>query len=169
MGDILHTISGILHILAAVAWIGSMIYSQFAVNPALKPLGDIKSHAVNGMVMKNFNSITWTSLIILVLTGTYAVFNNIDKLTPFFTEPSGMVLFIKLVLAALLIGILFLQVFVYGPKMGSLISPSTPQNQENQMEMTRTANSAKVLSSVHLYTGIIIVILAVILSELLEK
>lgn len=148
MEEILHTFSGILHILTAVTWIGSMIYSQFAVNPALKPLGDMKSHAVNGMVMKKFNPITWTSLIILVLTGTYAVFNNMEKLIPFFTEPSGIVLFIKLVLAALLIVILFLQVFVYGPKMGSLISPSTPKNQENQMGMTRTANSAKVLSSI---------------------
>lgn len=53
--------------------------------------------------------------------------------------------------------------------MQSLISTATPQNQENQMEMTKTSNIAKVLSKTHLYAGIIIIILAVILSGLLEK
>jgi putative copper resistance protein D len=39
MEKLLHSVSGALHILAAVTWIGSMIYSEFAVMPALKQLG----------------------------------------------------------------------------------------------------------------------------------
>ena len=167
--EVLHIISGSLHILAAVTWIGSMIYSDFAVKPALNNLGDMKAHGVNGIAMKNFSNLTWGSLVILILTGSYAIYDKKDKLTPLFQEPSGIVLFVKLILVAVMIVILFLQVFVYGPKMNSLISPSTPQNQENQMEMTKISNTAKVLSKTHLYVGIIIVILAVILSGLLEK
>lgn len=167
--EVLHIISGSLHILAAVTWIGSMIYSEFAVKPALNNLGDMKAHGVNGIAMKNFSNLTWGSLVILILTGSYAIYDKKDKLTPLFQEPSGIVLFVKLILVAVMIVILFLQVFVYGPKMNSLISPSTPQNQENQMEMTKISNTAKVLSKTHLYVGIIIVILAVILSGLLEK
>jgi len=68
-----------------------------------------------------------------------------------------------------MIVILFLQVFVYGPKMQSLISTATPQNRENQKEMIKTTNISKALSKIHLYVGIIIVIIAVILSGLLEK
>ncbi|MGD9678817.1 MAG: CopD family protein [Vulcanibacillus sp.] len=119
--------------------------------------------------MKKFSVLTWTSLIILILTGIYAIYSNKDKLTPVFQESSGIVLFVKLILVAVMIVILFLKVFVYGPKMNSFISPATPQNQENQMEMTKTSNTAKVLSKTHLYAGIIIVILVVILSGLLEK
>ncbi|GEM_PF-5194902 len=47
MEKILPTISAVLHFLAAVTWIGSLIYSQYAVTPALKPLGSNKAHAVN--------------------------------------------------------------------------------------------------------------------------
>jgi preprotein translocase subunit SecG len=68
-----------------------------------------------------------------------------------------------------MIVILFLQVFVYGPKMQYLTSPSTTQNQVNQAEMNKVSGTAKVLSKTHLYVGIIIIILAVILSGLLEK
>lgn len=50
----LHIISASLHILAAVTWIGSMIYSEFAVKPALNNLGDMKAHGVNGIAMKKF-------------------------------------------------------------------------------------------------------------------
>ncbi|SFG76805.1 putative copper resistance protein D [Desulfotomaculum arcticum] len=38
MEKILHSIFGSLHILAVETWIGSMIYSMFAVAPALKHL-----------------------------------------------------------------------------------------------------------------------------------
>lgn len=34
------------------------------------------------------------------------------------------------------------------PKIGILISPSTPGNQGNQMEITGTANTANILSSI---------------------
>ena len=169
MEKVLHTISGSLHILAAVTWVGSMIYSEFAVKPALKNLGDTKAHGMNGIAMKKFSNLTWGSLAILILTGIYAIYNNKDKLTPLFEESSGIVLFIKLILVAVMIVILFLQVFVYGPKMHNLISPSTPQNKENQTEMTKISNTGKALSKTHLYVGITIIIFAVILSELLEK
>ena len=167
MEKILHTLSGILHILAAVTWIGSMIYSEFAVKPALQTLGDMKAHSINGMSMKKFSALTWTSFIILVLTGFYAVYDKKDKLLPIFEASPGIVLTIKLILVAIMFIILLLQ--VYGPKMGSLSSPSTPKNQENQMAMTETSKRAEALSKIHLYTGITIIILAVILSELLEK
>lgn len=54
-----------------------------------------------------------------------------DKLTPFFEESSGIVLFVKLILVSVMIVILFLQVSIYGPRIHRLISLSTPQNKEN--------------------------------------
>lgn len=168
MEKIVHWISGSLHILAVVTWIGSMIYSQFAVAPALKHLGTPRSSAINMIATGRFSPWTWASLIVLIVTGTYAAFNNEDKLTPFFEEPAGIVLFIKLLLVAALIVILFLQIYTYGPKMKKLINPATPKNQENDLAMARTSNKAQSLSSAHLIIGIVVIILAVILSELLE-
>jgi putative copper resistance protein D len=54
-GKIIHIISGSLHILAVVTWVGSMIYNQFAVAPSLdESLGSVKTHAVGGLIMKKF-------------------------------------------------------------------------------------------------------------------
>ena len=168
MEKILQAISGSLHILAAVTWIGSMIYSQFAVTPALKHLGTPRSHAINMIAGGRFSPWTWTSLVVLIVTGTYAAFGNKDKLSPLFQQPAGIVLFIKLLLVAALIVILFLQIYTYGPKMKKLINPATPQNQENDLAMVRTSNTAKGLSIAHLITGVVVIILAVVLAELLK-
>ncbi|MDF9407686.1 hypothetical protein L7E55_04820 [Pelotomaculum isophthalicicum JI] len=138
MEKLLHTISGFLHILAAVTWIGSMIYSQFAVAPALKHLGAPKASAINMIATGHFSPLTWTSLVVLIVTGTYATIDKAEKLTPFFQQPAGIVLFIKLLLVAALIVILLVQIYNYGPKMKKLINPATPKNQgaHNLSEVT---------------------------------
>jgi putative copper resistance protein D len=145
-----------------------MIYSQFAVTPALKHLGTPRSSAINMIATGRFSPLTWASLVVLIVTGIYAAFGNKEKLIPFFQQPAGVVLFIKLLLVVALIVILFLQIYTYGPKMKKLINPATPKNQENALIMTRTSNTAKGLSTAHLIIGVVVIILAVILSELLK-
>lgn len=169
MEEILHTTSAALHILAAVTWIGSMIYSQFAVSPALKPLGPNKAHAVNGLAMKNFSALIWTSLVVLIATGTYAIIGEWDKLSPLTITPAGLTLLLKLALVAALIVIFLFQFYQYGPRMKQLISPATPKNQENTLQMTRLAKLIQSMSASHLYIGLAIILIAVILSQLLEK
>lgn len=169
MDKILHSIAGSLHILTTVTWIGSMIYSIFAVTPALKHLGAPRSHAINMIAAGRFSSLTWASLVVLIVTGIYAVAGKVDKLSPFFGQPAGIVLFIKLLLVAALIVILLLQIYAFSPKMKKLINPATPKDQENALEMARAGNTAIFWSWIHLIVGITVIILAVILSELLAK
>lgn len=169
MKEILHTISAALHILAAVTWIGGMIYSQYAVSPALKPLGPNKAHAINGLAINNFSGLTWTSIVLLLVTGTYALVGNWDKLSPLTIEPAGITLLLKLALVAVLITIFLFQYYQYGPRMKQLISPATPKNQENTLQMNRLARVMQNLSSLHLYIGLAIIVTAVILSQLLKK
>lgn len=169
MEEVLHTISAALHILAAVTWIGSMIFSQTAVSPALKPLGPNKAHAVNGLAMNKFSGLTWTSLVVLLATGTYAVVSEWNKLAPLTTEPAGITLLLKLALVAALITIFLFQFYQYGPRMKQLISPATPKNQENTLQMNRLVRVMQNLSSLHLFIGLAIIVTAVILSQLLEK
>lgn len=169
MDEVIHTISAILHILAAVTWIGSMIYSQYAVSPALKPLGSNKAHAINGLAMNKFSAFTWTSLVVLLVTGTYAVIGSWDKLSPLTAEPAGITLLIKLALVAALVIIFFFQFYQYGPRMKQLISPATPKNQENTLQMNQLARLTQDLSRTYLYIGLATIIFAVILSQLLKK
>ena len=89
MEKIIHIISGSLHILAAVTWIGSMIYNQFAVAPALaKSLGSMKTHAVSGLIMKYFSPFSWISLFVLIATGIYAAVDKGDKFESWTRAPA---------------------------------------------------------------------------------
>lgn len=169
MEKFLHGLSGTLHILAAVTWIGSMIYSKFAVAPALKPLAPTKAQAVNMMAAKSFAPLTWTSLVVLIATGTYAVVGKWKDLAPLAVKPPGVMLSVKLLLVAALIVVLFAQIYYYGPKMKYLISPSTPKNQENDLALARTTRETLIFSNLHLATGIVIIIAAVVMGQLLEK
>lgn len=167
MEKIIHIISGSLHILAAITWIGSMIYHQFAVAPALnKSLGSTKTHAVRGLIMKNFSPLTWTSLIVLIATGIYAAVDKGNKFTSWTSGP-GLVLTIKSILVGVLITILILQTFIYGPKMKQLLTPSATKNTENEIKMMKLEKTIKPLSWWYLVIGVIVVILSVILSQLL--
>jgi len=169
MEKILHSISGSLHILAAVTWIGSMIYSMFAMAPALKHLGTPRANAINMIAAGRFSPLTWASLVVLIITGIYAVSGNVDKLSPLFGQPAGNVLFVKLLLVAALIVILLFQIYSLSPQMKKIINPATPKDQENTLEMARADNRANFWSWTHLIVGITVIILAVILSELLQK
>ncbi|WP_238456463.1 CopD family protein [Desulfotruncus arcticus] len=105
----------------------------------------------------------------LIVTGVYAVSGNVDKLSPLFGQPAGIVLFVKLLLVAALIVILLYQIYTLNPKMKKIINPATPKGQENALEMARAGNTAKFWSWTHLIVGITVIILAVILAELLEQ
>ena len=167
MENILHGISGSLHILAAVTWIGSMVYNQFAVVPALNTsLGSTRTHAVGGLIMKNFSPLTWISLITLIITGIYAAVSKSDKLTAWNNGPGG-VLTLKVVLVGVLVIILLLQTFVYGPRMKLLIAPSTTKDIRNETQMMALEKITKPLSWWHLAIGVAVVVLAVVLSQLL--
>lgn len=165
---VIHIISASLHILAAVTWIGSMIYNQFAVVPALnKSLGSPKTHAVGGLIMKNFSPLTWISLIVLIGTGIYAAADKSDKFKSWTNGPGG-VLTLKLVLVGIMIIILLMQTFFYGPKMKQLIAPSTTKSTKNDAEMMEVEKTTKPMSWWHMSLGIVVIILAVILSGLLD-
>ncbi|WP_410511351.1 hypothetical protein PaeBR_14765 [Paenibacillus sp. BR2-3] len=145
-----------------------MIYSQFAVMPALKKaVGNNKLHAISGLMMKSYSPLTWTSLVIVVITGFYTVYDKKDEFTTLQSGP-GAVLLLKLILVTALIVIFLLQVFLYGPKIKQLIMPSTPKTNENQLEMAKLEQTTGILSWWHLGIGVAIVIFGVILSQLLE-
>jgi putative copper resistance protein D len=142
MEKILHSISGSLHILAALTWIGSMIYSMFAVAPALKHLGTPRANAIKMIAAGRFSPLTWASLVVLIITGIYAVSGNVDKLSPLFGQPVGNVLFVKLLLVAALVVILLFQIYTLSSQMKKIINPATPKDQENALEMARAGNRA---------------------------
>lgn len=167
MEDVIHSIIGSLHVLAVVTWIGSMVYTQIAVTPVLNTsLGSMKSHALNGLIMKRFVPLTWISLVVLITTGIYSIIDKQDEFTSWTNGPGG-VLTVKLILVAVMVTILLYQVFVFGPKMKKLVAPSTTKDTENELEMTKIESTTKTMSLWHLVFGIVIIILGIVLSQIL--
>lgn len=96
MEKVIHIISGGLHILAAITWIGSMIYNQFAVTPALNTLlGSTKTYAVDGKIIKK--NLLDARITIDNLLGQLRIKNifSLSEVELAIVEPSGKINVIK--------------------------------------------------------------------------
>ena len=164
---LLHSTLGSLHILAAVAWVGSMLYQQFGSGPALRKLGDPKAYALSGIATQKYSVWTWGSFIALVGTGLYAVFDKWEEITRF--KSAGTLLAIKLAIVLVFFIIFLIQLYYYGPRMSRLINPATPKAQSVILEMKRVDNRTRALAWWHLATGVAVIVLGVFLAGALDR
>ncbi|MBI4401559.1 MAG: DUF4149 domain-containing protein [Nitrospirae bacterium] len=106
-----------VHVLAAVIWVGGMLFLSLVLVPVLKqePIA-----AQRGVLFRTigvrFRSIVWISVAVLAVTGPLLLSQRGDSLL----EPSGwsLVLKVKLLLVTALIGLTAIHDFWLGPKVG---------------------------------------------------
>jgi len=101
-----------LHLMAAIFWIGGMLFFSLVLMPSLK--GDLNlsdKTALVSRVGKRFRKCGWISLGLLLLTGPMRL---AQRGLPF--EAYGNALRIKMVLVLLLVLMTLLHDFVLGPK-----------------------------------------------------
>ncbi len=113
-----------LHLAAAIALIGGLLFSQFVLTPvARKTPSDSKSREVVRLSGRRFRTIAWVSLILLILTGSYQMLNESGsaRIETFW----GVVLMLKLFLFAIAFGLLLIHDFIIDPYAPS--SQNTPQ------------------------------------------
>lgn len=117
----LYILSVWLHVLAAITWVGGMIFLVIVLVPTIKQ-PDFREQAmlivqVSG---QKFKTVGWACLITLVLTGTTNIF--LRGLGPslatreFWGTSLGILLSIKLTLVASIITLSAIHDFVIGPK-----------------------------------------------------
>ena len=109
-----------LHILAAVIWIGGMLFLSLVAVPVLRQIDSplLRADLFRAMA-RRFRRLVWICIAILVLTGIGNVlfYGN--------TLPGSAymkVLSIKLALVAILVGLGLLHDFVIGPRAGRALS-----------------------------------------------
>ena len=116
-----------LHLAAAMALIGGLIFSQFVLVPAARDTAsDSKSREVVRLAGRRFRTVAWVSLIILILTGAYQMLN--ESGSPRIETTWGVVLMLKLFLFVIAFGLLLIHDFIIDPYAPSFqdTAPSSP-------------------------------------------
>jgi len=103
-----------IHLAAAIALIGGLIYSQFVLAPAARDTAtDSRSREVVRLAGRRFRTVAWVSLIILILTGAYQMLNESGSAR--IETAWGVVLMLKLFLFAIAFGLLLIHDFIIDP------------------------------------------------------
>ncbi|MYC26620.1 MAG: hypothetical protein F4X63_01300 [Nitrospira sp. SB0662_bin_26] len=103
-----------IHLAAAITLIGGLIYSQFVLAPAARDTAtDSRSWEVVRLAGRRFRTISWVSLIILILTGAYQMLNESGAAR--IETTWGVVLMLKLLLFVIAFGLLLIHDFIIDP------------------------------------------------------
>jgi putative copper resistance protein D len=117
-----------LHILAAAAWAGGMLFLASVLIPALRsPALRDRAPAAIGAVGEQFRRVGWATLVTLLATGTLLAATRAGSLgtltdAGWWSSPFGRVLALKLVVVGLVLALAVVHDFHVGPRAGELMS-----------------------------------------------
>jgi uncharacterized membrane protein len=92
-----------VHLSAAVAWIGGMLFSRLVLNPVLNAGGIPQKDDLVARIEARFRSLRWAGLITLVGTGAYNLIHEGGSAR--LESAWGGILLIKLLFVAIAIGL----------------------------------------------------------------
>lgn len=156
--EILGIIVRWLHLVAAFTWLGGLIFMNVVLSPAVAAKG-IPPQFVRLMGMMRFRTFAWASIAVLVVTGTINTIANLGPAKNFITTPYGVVLLIKILLAALMIVITVENSLILGPKLMAG-APQPPQGPSP--EIVKVQKRLVRLSYLNLGLGLTVLLLVAI-------
>jgi uncharacterized membrane protein len=93
-----------LHLVAAITWIGGMLFLWFVLRPAFSaPPSGTEGSGILRRVEERFKTIRWVSLLTLLATGTYNLIHEGGSAR--LESDWGGILMIKLLLVAIVMGL----------------------------------------------------------------
>jgi len=149
-----------LHIVAAVIWIGGMLFLSLIAVPVLRQVEPplLRMNLFRAMA-RRFRGLVWICIAILVLTG---IGNVLFYGNTFPGSAYMKVLYIKLGLVAILVGLSLLQDFVIGPRAGRALSrDGLPPTETDRFMVTL----APWVGRFNLLLGVVILVLAAALTR----
>jgi uncharacterized membrane protein len=159
--DKLYILFTFLHVLAAVVWVGGMVFLALALVPVLKK----ESFRAQAMPLiresgRRFRHVSWACLGILVFTGFYALHFRgwLSAGSAFWKSPMGHVFMMKMTLVAVVLVLGALHDFVVGPR-----AMKAWREQPDAPAARRLRRRASWIGRVNLALSLVIVFSAVIL------
>jgi putative copper export protein len=151
-------VSVTLHVLAAMLWLGGMLFLAIVAAPVLRTVDPESRRVIYDRVGYRFRTVGWACIALLVLTGLvnlhYRGFLSRPVLTDaaFWASPFGRALAWKLVLAGVMLAVSAAHDFWLGPAAGRR-APGTP-------DAVRLNRAASWLARLNAAAGIALIVFA---------
>jgi uncharacterized membrane protein len=109
-----------LHLVAAVAWIGGMLFLSLALVPGLKQetFAAVRGALIRSVALR-FRFVVWSAVVVLLVTGPLLLSQKVAS--PWDPSAWPTILTIKLALVAVLLGLTAVHDFWVGPKVAQML------------------------------------------------
>ena len=161
--QIIYIISVVIHIMAAVSWIGGALFLAFIIFPSMRsPELKVQRGQIVRLIGKRLRVSGWIAFALLSITGCFNIVFRFGTeaimMKSFWIQGAGLMLALKLILFSFIIAISLYHDFVVGPK-------STAASKENPGSPKAIAlrKQAAFHGRINILLGIIVLILAVII------
>ncbi len=156
-----------IHILAAISWVGGMIFVAFIVGPyvrrAFPPAERIPLMAAVG---KRFSYLGWSAIFTLVCTGIYNAMRFLRSWDALLDTNFGHILLVKMALVAVMIGLSIAHDFFLGPRQRDL-GRQLRQTKLPPLEQAPAAQTLQrlrrwtvLIAQLNLLLGVLVILLA---------
>lgn len=153
-----------LHILAAITWIGGMLFLVLVVVPWLRGGARVDAATFLRETGGRFRTVGWTCFAILLGTGVVNLWARgvrpDDLMDPaWLASPFGRAVLLKLLIFAAVLGVSGIHDFVVGPRATAAIERQAP----GSAEAARLRRQASLLGRLNVFLALCLVALGVIL------
>lgn len=160
----LYLLSVIVHVLAAITWIGGIAFLMLVVVPWLRTSGGaVDAARFLRETGARFRNVGWTCFALLIPTGVFQLYVRGVRLSSFtdgawLASSAGRVIVAKLVVFALVLGLSAVHDFVIGPRATTAIAASP-----TSVEAARLRRQASWLGRSNALCAFVLVALAVMI------
>lgn len=153
-----------IHLLAAIAWIGGMLFIVLVLMPVLRSaLPTTERTLLFARVGRRYGTLSWISLTLLVVTGFLNGERRGIRWTHLLDSDYGQTLALKLLLVAIVIVITLIHAIFFGPRITALAERARILDVDGtagSSDSKRLQVASIALSAVNLLLNLIIVLLA---------
>ncbi len=124
-----------IHILAAISWVGGMIFVAFIVGPYVRHhFPPAERTPLMADIGKRFSYLGWSAILVLVVTGVYNAIRFLGSWDALWQTTFGHILLVKIGLVGVMILLSIVHDFFLGPRQRDLGQAL----RQRQSEPTRT-------------------------------
>ncbi len=159
----------LIHILAALIWIGGMFFIALVAVPILRKIeSPAKRNEILSFTAKRFRVVSWIAISVLLITGLLNAINHgvtIDLISTgkLFSSYFGKVITLKVILVFIMVVLSVIHDFFLGPRLTNLIGSSL-SDPDSLKDLKRRRQYVSWLARANVILGILVVACAVMLS-----
>jgi copper resistance protein D len=158
----------LIHVLAAIVWLGGMFFISLVLVPSLRKLEPpIKRTEILSATARRFSLVSWIAILVLLTTGVINSVNrgitiHIISSGELFSSHFGVILTFKVFLVLVMILISAIHDFILGPKLIKLTEIDRP-GPDSMKSLAKKRKVVSWLARINAFIGIIVVACAVML------